>query len=133
MSALLFFVPRVFWQDKPRSAGAYSTAIIGDRGFGVEGRYEDASAPPGAVAEAYWNFGVPGVLVVFLIFGAFLKRLASQMTVNADIPPFVVFYVTTISILLSPSSDELIPYFQSLVFLLLVYWATGLRRAPKRP
>jgi hypothetical protein len=68
VGGLLFFVPRILWKTKPHGAANYnSTMILGRGAYG---------APIPAEAEAYWNFGIPGVLGIFLLFGAFHRYLA---------------------------------------------------------
>lgn len=125
LGMLLFFVPRAVWPEKPRSVGAYAIADIAGRNYGLDGFYEGAGAPIGATAEAYWNFGVPGVLVVFICFGAFKRWLAGYLATNSKNPQAMVFYAATATTLFSPSSDELIPYFHTLIMLFFIFKITA--------
>lgn len=63
-----FFIPRSVWPGKPQtSLGAW---VKGD----LFGQYvRNAGWPPGAVAEAYINFGYLGIPLVMLLIGAFLR------------------------------------------------------------
>lgn len=58
------FIPRFFWRDKPRGI---------DYQCGVEFFGVKWGMPPGSVGQAYWEFHIPGVIVVFFLFGV-LKR-----------------------------------------------------------
>jgi hypothetical protein len=68
VALLTFPVPRAIWAEKPRSTGAQ----VGEVFMGTP-----APVPPGAVSEAFWNFHVPGVVVVFLLFGIFHRWIAA--------------------------------------------------------
>lgn len=59
-------VPRRFWPEKPLiSAGpTIGVTVFGNVRSGV---------PPGLVAEAYWNFGMVGLLLLPLLFGMLLR------------------------------------------------------------
>ena len=68
---LLALVPRAVWPDKPVTAGSGDlvSRFTGLR-FG-----EDTSVGIGQVMEFYVNFGTPGVVVGFLVLGAFMTWL----------------------------------------------------------
>ena len=53
----------------------------------------DAGVPCGTVAEAFWNFGIPGVCLVFLIFGIMSAWFAQLFDVNYLHPAVVAFYI----------------------------------------
>jgi hypothetical protein len=67
--AVFFFVPRFIWEDKPRASGGLNAELILGR---VEG---GGAVPIGPVAEAYWNFSVPGVVLIFFFYGIFHQGL----------------------------------------------------------
>lgn len=75
VAALAFWVPRLVWRDKPRSAGAHTAAMIYSGQQSPVG-YTGGGIPPGGVAEAYWNFSVPGVVLVYGLFGMFLRFIS---------------------------------------------------------
>ncbi|CAN1534540.1 hypothetical protein MCEREM21A_01536 [Sphingomonadaceae bacterium] len=130
LGAVGFFVPRAIWQDKPRSVGAFVGAVIYDDMPNTTG-YLGAGYPAGGVAEAFWNFGVAGVLVVFLAFGAFHKRV-TQWFLEAPLDPLRrAMYVTILLMFQEPSSEEFIPIAQITIIVLLVSYF-GIRPEKKR-
>lgn len=110
----LFFVPRAVWPEKPRGIGG----IYGER---IAGRSPGGGAVPvNATGEAYWNFGIYGVVVVFWIFGLLHALAANWFKKNAREPtawvPYVLFLTEFI-----PGSRGAIPFFQTLFCLLMIY------------
>ncbi len=60
-------IPRAVWKDKP---------IVGlGREIGRQVYGTNAGVPPGLVAEAYWNFAAPGVVVIPFILGFLFRRM----------------------------------------------------------
>jgi oligosaccharide repeat unit polymerase len=59
-------IPRAMWMGKPRTTGA----LVGPTFFN-----SDAGMPPGPIGEALWNFGLPGVVLVYVLFGAIQRYL----------------------------------------------------------
>lgn len=105
VGGLLFFVPRIVWKSKPNGAAFYnSTLILGRGAYG-------APIPP--EAEAFWNFDVPGLIVVYLLFGAFHRYLAGLFGRRGHDPvvwvPYVLalFYVVPSSLLLTTGARVL--------------------------
>jgi oligosaccharide repeat unit polymerase len=88
-------IPRKIWPNKPPAAGNKAGAVF----FGNP----DTGKPPGAVGEAYWNFWIPGVIVVFLLWGVFLKWLTRLFLQNRHSRGMVLLYALTI-LVLSPHS-----------------------------
>lgn len=82
-----FPIPKALWPGKPQ--GIHS--LTGETFFGLI-----AGTPPGMVGEAYWNFYIPGVMAVFLLFGMFHRRLASFYLNNGDRPAALVLFVVTL-------------------------------------
>lgn len=66
VGALLFFVPRVFWSDKPVGSGYEMANQLGYS-------FNNISMP--FLAEGYVNFGLLGVFVFSLFLGYALSRL----------------------------------------------------------
>jgi oligosaccharide repeat unit polymerase len=71
-------IPRILWSGKPIVG---SGKQIGAAIFGTEGR---SGVPPGLAAEAYWNFGIVGILVVPFVLGLGLRRTYETLR------PFVI-------------------------------------------
>jgi hypothetical protein len=65
------FIPRAVWPDKPVVGGGAS--VVSD--FTGAQFAEGTSVGAGQVLEFYVNFGVPGVMIGFLVLGFVLKRL----------------------------------------------------------
>lgn len=61
-------VPREWWPEKPLVS---SGPEIGVKVFGQV----SSGVPPGLVAEAYWNFGLPGLLLISSLVGVGLRRV----------------------------------------------------------
>lgn len=78
---LLWFltpVPRSVWPEKPiiqEYCLEVGADIYGMRFSGI---------PPGFVAEMYWNFRLPGVLIGGLLFGYFLRWLSDNFGIGRD-------------------------------------------------
>ncbi|MBI3247447.1 MAG: oligosaccharide repeat unit polymerase [Deltaproteobacteria bacterium] len=114
VSALLFFIPRALWLDKPRGAGALNGRI----NFG----HTTGGVPVGAVTEAYWNFHIPGVVVIFFLYGLFHRWLAEMFILYAHRPAMWVLYVLTLFSFV-PNSISLVVYFQRMIpTVALLYW-----------
>ena len=99
-------IPRALWPDKPRSIDGY----VGTRIFG----YDGISIPAGAVGEAYWNFHVPGIITVMLLYGMFHRWLARTYRRYAQIPAATALYALTLFWFL-PTSSDMVVYLQTIV------------------
>ena len=98
MQALLAFVPRAIWPEKPVFAGS------GDLVSKYTGMQfsEGTSVGIGQVMEFYINFGTAGVIVGFLIMGiivTFIDITAGQRLWHDDWQIFALWYLTGISFL----------------------------------
>ena len=93
VAALGFWIPRSFWRDKPRGAGAHAVALLFLDRDSMEG-YEGGGYPVNGAPEAYWNFGYFGVVWVFTLFGAILGAVARWVVCRPSNP----FAVTTLVI-----------------------------------
>lgn len=83
----LRFIPRELWPDKPRGVDvqANETFYGGDWGM-----------PPGAVGEAYWNFHLPGVIIIFFLFGMFKRWFVDLLLRHPDAPAIMAIYMLSI-------------------------------------
>lgn len=91
-------VPRSVWPDKPGQVGG----LVGDVFFN-----SPAGTPPGPIGEAYWNFHVPGVIIIFFIFGTFQKWL-SQTFVKYRREPAAVLVYLTVLFTIDPSTPAIV-------------------------
>ena len=80
-------IPRALWAEKPGLIGGRVTSTFFGGSYGI---------PPGAIGENYWNFGIPGVLGAFFIFGCFHKWLAEAFCRYAHQPAAIVLYALII-------------------------------------
>lgn len=69
IGALFFFVPRSLWPDKPIGSGAYVAEKLGFT-------FTNVSSP--LTAEGYINFGLLGVIVLFVFLGFVIKKIDTK-------------------------------------------------------
>lgn len=112
VGGILFFIPRAIWKDKPHSSGYYTGTLLFNSRGGI---------PPSAVVEAYWNFHIFGVFLIYFIHGMFLRWFGSLLKVNQGKAAFTVLYVITIFYFF-PSNLALIHCFQQLGLVLILLW-----------
>ena len=118
VGSVLFFVPRAIWRDKPRSVDTYNM-FINFAGGRIDQKLPKSGVwgiPVGPVVEAFWNFHLPGVLVVFIAFGAFHRWMAEFIRTYAHIPAMWVVYTYVISNFVG-TSLSFISTIRDLVFL----------------
>jgi hypothetical protein len=120
ISAGAFFVPRSLWPTKPRGAGAHVTAIIFE-GWPSTAGYEGQSFPASGMGEAYWNFGMPGVILVFVLFGLFHRVLAQKFLQRPRDPFMALLMMMAVVTLGDIDSDSLVGFQQRLVLLYAAY------------
>jgi hypothetical protein len=96
--AAISIVPRIFWPAKPVTAGSpdivsYFTGLPFAAG---------TSVGVGQVMEGYINFGTPGVVILFVIFGTALGVIdarAARKLRDSDTLAFMVWFVPGIALL----------------------------------
>jgi hypothetical protein len=113
VGALMFWLPRAIWPEKPRTAGTVyvNKIMLPGADFGV---------PTSPVAEAYWNFGYIGIVLIMGLWGCFHRWLADSYAINGDNPFFRVFYLLTLTNA-APASDAFPPYMQELGLLFFLF------------
>lgn len=130
-AAMFAFVPRWLWQEKPRGPGSiYAQNFLGEVREGL-------AVPVNATAEEYWNFGLLGVILISVLYGALIHHAHNFYIARQDNPFAVgafVLFVTTFH----PSTDDLVLFEQQMVLLLFVLglallFATRMRLAPVDP
>jgi hypothetical protein len=96
--AMLSMVPRLFWPDKPITAGS-GDLVARFTGFTFD---QGTSVGIGQVNEFYVNFGTTGVIVGFMIFGLIITTLdilATERLASGDLHGFVLFYLPGLAFL----------------------------------
>lgn len=117
-SYLAFFtlpIPRSVWPDKPGQVGG----LVGDVFFN-----SPAGTPPGPIGEAYWNFHIPGVIIVFFIFGTFQKWLAQTFVKYQRYPAAVLIYLTVL-FTVDPSTPAIVVCLMFVVPLIVLLRLVG--------
>lgn len=99
-------IPSALWKGKPEAGGSLNAKLIFNEPLNA--------IPPGNVGEAYWNFHIPGVIVVFFLWGALLKLVACFFADNRQNKAAIVFFVLTI-FYLQPNSVAVYKWLQALV------------------
>lgn len=112
LGGFLFFIPRKIWPDKPHSIGYYTGTLL----YGSVG-----GKPPGEVIEAFWNFHIVGVILIFFLYGTFLRWLAGMLVVNKGNVAFYILYIILL-FYLKPGNLGMIKCFQQLFPVLLILW-----------
>jgi hypothetical protein len=92
-------IPRSIWTGKPGLSGGR---------IGREFFHTRAGIPVTGVGEAYWNFHVPGVLLVFALFGVFHRWVASLFVPYARWPGMMLLYALGMWSMHDPSSDGVV-------------------------
>lgn len=133
VSALAFFMPNAIWEGKPRGAGAHAAAMVfGNKTLEETKDYMGAGYPLGGVAEAYWNFHIPGVIIIYMLFGAFKRWLTNVLVQYRHEPAVVGFYLFSVFSLSQPTSPALTGYFRNTVFIGGLYYFLGVLRIRRR-
>ncbi|TCJ40215.1 oligosaccharide repeat unit polymerase [Parafrankia sp. BMG5.11] len=112
--ALFAVIPRTFWPEKPRGPGSlYAQHFLGES---VEG----TAVPIGAVAEAFWNFHAPGVIVLFALYGWILRRGLETYNRNPRNGAVIAGFVL-LATQFGVGTDELVAFQQLILTGLLLF------------
>lgn len=118
IGAVTAFIPRTLWKEKPRgTASLYAQMFLGHSNRG-------AAIPVSAEAEMYWNFGLPGLVLLSFIYGALLRVVYIFYWRRFPNPLAIVFYVFILTSF-SFSTEALVGLQQQLVLLFLCYWVVS--------
>lgn len=120
VAALAFWVPRAFWRDKPRGAGAHASALLFGGRETMDG-YSGGGFPVNGAAEAYWNFGHLGVLAIFGLFGAVLSAVSRWVCRDPGNPFALIALLIVNFSLTTPSTTAIVPALQTMVLLYFLY------------
>ena len=75
---LVNMVPRKLWEGKPRGVGSILAEQVYGWGFG--------GAPPGAIGEAYFNYGWIGIIPALFLLGLLARTVAAYAAANRRNP-----------------------------------------------
>lgn len=95
---VISLIPRALWPDKPTTAGSGQTVALMT---GLE-LNEDTSWGVGNVMEFYINFGIPGVVIGFLILGWLIGTLdvrAAAAERRGDFGSAILFFLPTVAMI----------------------------------
>jgi oligosaccharide repeat unit polymerase len=114
VGAVAAFIPRTIWPDKPRGVGSlYAQLFLGASKSGT-------TIPVSPEAEMYWNFGIPGLILLSIVYGAMLRwayNLYWRHYPSAFATILYVLFITKFQF----SSDKLIILEQRIVLLVICY------------
>ncbi|WP_404420333.1 O-antigen polymerase [Nibricoccus sp. IMCC34717] len=108
-------IPRAIWPTKPFGTDFRAGYTFFGAAWGI---------PPGPVAEAYWNFHIPGVIGVYLLMGVFYQWLAKIYLANHRNGLIAVFYFSTLY-MFSPTENVITIWMHGLMALGLFAIITG--------
>ncbi len=113
---LIAWIPRELWPDKPVTN---VDNTIGMKVFGAS-TFGSGGVPPGLIAELYWNFWIPGVLIGCFLIGFLLKVINQTIVCNIANQNVVIIYVVNfmfigLSFVGSSFSSVLIGVLQTLI------------------
>ena len=111
--------------DKPLAAGR----LNGQTFFSI-----DAGVPCGPIIEAYWNFHVPGVIILYFILGVISAYVHRWYIANRSVAGAAAFYVLFI-FYFKFESDALVQFIQAtvIIFCLFVFFCGFPRLRGRRP
>ena len=90
LGAILFFVPRGFWHSKPLSTGQeLGNYLIDYHNFG-DGSFNNLSNP--IISEAYVNFGVFGIILMFVILAYMIVKFLNWFRSGDSLKEIIAFY-----------------------------------------
>ncbi len=72
------FIPRLLWPDKP-STMKITNELAMRYGWLSDHFIGKVALSPGLMDEAYMNFGIIGVMVVMILFGAIIRCLMDNL------------------------------------------------------
>ncbi len=88
LNAFTMWIPRQWWPEKPINVDT----MIGMTVFGGQ-TYGAGAVPPGLIAEMYWNFWIPGIIIGCFLVGYFLRIVFTQFSAYSNNRNVVLLYV----------------------------------------
>jgi len=116
LGALLFFVPRSFWESKPVGSGAALAELAG---------YDFSNISMPFIAEGFINFGVIGVAIFMFLFGLILgnlDRIAWSMKGKGIDGLFLYYYYFLFGMVFFILRGDLMSSFAYTVGLTVAFW-----------
>ena len=129
IAAVTASIPRSIWPGKPRGPDSlYVQRFLGESKQG-------SAVPVNPEAEMYWNFGLPGVILLSIIYGAVLRAVYHVFWRRFPNPFAIVFYALILT-RFHVATKGLVVLQQQLVLLLICYLAVTFfipenRRVPR--
>lgn len=117
---LYLWIPRQIWPGKPVNVDTtVGMAVFGARAYG------SGAVPPGLIAEMYWNFWIPGIIVGCFAAGYLLKKIHTQFKRYDTNRNVVILYVTCfmnigVGLIGSGFSTTLISFLMSFLPIIIV-------------
>ena len=108
------FLPTAIFGEKPPAAGRLTAQRIYNR--------TNTAIPPGGIGEAYWNFSYLGVVLIYLLYGAFLRMITSVFRGNHHNAILLVIYMY-ILLVFQPFTPSVYDFFQGIIPAILI-WVT---------
>lgn len=132
IGAVAFLVPRAIWPDKPRTSDTYNGILnYMGRSLDYEGR-NIGGRPVSAEAEAFWNFHLVGVAIVFVAFGVFHSWLAQLMQLHSRNPAIWSAYLLLL-VGFNGTAKTFTSSIREMIFLALILVTLGsIRHAARR-
>jgi hypothetical protein len=113
------FIPRALWPDKPLNLGKEVADLFYDQAMGRTGT---SGVPPSLIAELFWSFHLPGVVLGMMAFGVFARSAYEYLLRSPTNPWTVALYGVTLFYIFEqasgPFSVTVFRYLQLLVPLL---------------
>lgn len=121
VTVFIAWIPRELWPNKPVTN---VDNTIGIKVFGAN-TYGSGAVPPGLIAEMYWNFWIPGVILGCFLIGFILKIMNQTILDNISNINMVIIYVSNfmfigLSLIGSSFSSVLIGVLQTFIPLVLI-------------
>ena len=131
IAAVVAAIPRAIWEEKPRGPGSLYARLF------LRAGWNGMAVPVSPTAEAYWNFGILGVLILSMIYGMLIR--AVYLLYRRRFPdPFVICFYVLFVTSFQFSTDALVTLQQQLMLLGIAFVAVKLfvgspRRVHLRP
>lgn len=121
ITIFIAWIPRELWANKP------VTNVDNTIGIEVYGAstYGSGGVPPGIIAELYWNFWIPGVIIGCFLLGFLLKVIDQTVLANISNPNVILLFVVNfmfigLAFVGSSFSSVLIGVLQTLIPLVVI-------------
>lgn len=114
--ALVRPIPRALMPDKPTGTDSYVARTF----FGV-----DWGIPAGGVGEAYWNFHIPGIVLIYSLFGAFKAWWRNFTFGSSGNPGLLVCYLLTMFGFSVPCDTAYTGWLFTIIPAFICLWAVG--------